>query len=133
MRTIALFLTTAALLVACGSNNSTADMTTVIPDLASSVPHDMVAFSCCGHPGDKGNALGVGQYCAKLDDCMNNSKAVICTTIASATTFFCTFPCTAGDAGNVCGDGASCICQGNGQCGCVPDTCAANLANPACM
>ena len=95
---------------------------------------DMSVHSCCGMPGDTGNSLGVGKYCTMLADCASNSMATLCTTIASTTTFFCTFPCNMPVDGGTdpCGTGASCLCQ-TGGCGCVPTSCQVNLTNPACQ
>ncbi len=83
---------------------------------------DAVSLSECGHPGDKGNELGVGKFCQTVADCSSNSKATLCTTIADNVNFFCTASCSAGGAADQCGTAASCACQG-GQCGCHPDAC----------
>jgi hypothetical protein len=78
--------------------------------------------SLCGHPGDKGNSLGVGKYCSKLSDC-NGAMANLCSVLGSSNTFFCTFQCSGNpDLGSECGENASCQCQG-GQCGCYPSSC----------
>jgi hypothetical protein len=90
------------------------------PDLAST------SFSCCGHPGDKGNSLGVGQFCDP-DPC-TGTKATLCATLrGDDKQHFCTFPCTqaTGDMGDPCGENATCQCSG-GQCGCYPTACTMN-------
>jgi hypothetical protein len=74
----------------------------------------------CGHPGDTGNALGVGKYCAQLSDC-SGLTAGLCAILGDPNAHFCTKTCMQGSA-DACGDGATCSCQG-GECGCVPDTC----------
>jgi hypothetical protein len=98
-------------------------------------PYDAatVAHSTCGHPGDKGNSLGVGSFCIQQTDCTNcdpANGASICTTAGGSmapTEFFCTLiGCTpdAGDSG--CGENAACIAQG-GVTACVPDTCLGSI------
>src|ERR1700689_2417542 len=51
--------------------------------------------SACGQPCDKGNSLGVGQYCSGISDCSNTKQAHLCSSLGnsagSAATFFCTF------------------------------------------
>jgi hypothetical protein len=98
-------------------------------------------MSACGHPGDMGNSLGVGQYCNEQSDAAPACPTgLICSDIenssepANLQTFFCTLPeCTACTS---CGTGASCVCQAPGACGCVPDTCAGIFPDggspPAC-
>ncbi|HEX4461430.1 MAG TPA: hypothetical protein VIA18_25795 [Polyangia bacterium] len=99
-----------------GGSSSAADMTMV--DLWGPA-------STCGHPGDKGNNVGVGQYCMSVNDCPQT--APVCTDAenflepANAQTYFCTITCTSGD-NSKCGDNASCICQTIG-CACVPTSC----------
>lgn len=85
-------------------------------------------FSACGHPGDKGNELGVGQYCTQVSDCP--ATAQLCSAIANAdgstrNTFFCVLTCNACSPVGYCGTGASCQCLEPGECGCAPDTCSA--------
>jgi hypothetical protein len=100
---------------------------------------DMVELSCCGFPGDKGNALGVGKFCASISDCSGN-RAGICSSLGNSAgsnykTFFCTFICTpGGDAGDPCGAGASCQCDpmGGRGCACTPDSCVNNPAPSYC-
>lgn len=78
----------------------------------------------CGKPGDTGNPLGVGKYCAGILDCIGNGSATICSSIGDATTHFCTMSCTkpAAGAADPCGTGASCQCD-TGGCGCTPNSC----------
>ncbi len=108
----------AVLLAACGSSSSPADMSAT-PDL----------YSICGHPGDKGNSLGVGQYCTMpFGEC--TGMASICSTLGSTNTYFCTMSCTPPNDGGMpvtnCGENAYCQC-GSGQmasgCGCYPTSC----------
>ena len=132
---------TAALAVACSSSSSSSGGTD------SGTPRDAVAgetgsadsgaTSACGHPGDKGNSLGVGQYCTS-QDCP--STAPVCSVLnntsepANMQTFFCVLPCTACSPAGFCGDGASCVCSSAG-CGCIPDSCSAlipDAGNPPC-
>lgn len=89
------------------------DMTPPAPDLT------FTAKSNCGHPGDKGNLLGVGKFRQKLLDCSDNVKAFLCTTIADSSNDFCTFRCKV-DAD--CGADAKCQCAAGG-CGCFPNAC----------
>ena len=89
------------------------DMTPPAPDLT------FTAKSNCGHPGDKGNSLGVGKFCQRLLDCSDNVKAFLCTTIADPDNYFCTFRCKI-DAD--CGEDANCQCAAGG-CGCFPNAC----------
>jgi hypothetical protein len=108
------------MLVGCGGSDpgTTSDL---------AMGKDMASNSICGHPGDTGNSLGVGKYCVSpITDCANNAMATICTTLGSDNTFFCTFPCTASDMGNPCGENAACVCgSGSSQsgCACFPDRC----------
>ncbi len=111
------FLLLAAVAVAACSDSGGNAMDMSIVDLAS----------LCGHPGDKGNSLGVGQYCQVLADC--TGKASICSTLGSNNTFFCTFVChQASDAGPAtdCGENATCFCGSQGSssgCACYPTSC----------
>jgi hypothetical protein len=89
-------------------------------------------FSLCGHPGDKGNEYGVGQFCQTLDDCGSNSMATICSNLGndpsdpSQNSFFCTFECTQTSPAGFCGSGAACQCASAG-CGCAPITCGSGI------
>lgn len=89
-------------------------------DMTSSSTGDMVRGPCCGQPGDKGNALGVGEYCTGFNTGCTG-QAGFCANISDPKLHFCTMTCTMGST-TACGTGASCQCQ-NGQCGCVPDAC----------
>lgn len=83
------------------------------------------AKSNCGFPGDKGNSVGVGQFCINLSDCLENSKARLCTTLGNPENYFCTFRCDPKtDPANVCGENARCACDDKGgSCGCFPTRC----------
>lgn len=120
------------LLLACGSSTSTPK-----PDAAGSghaidAPAAAIdappasgvdAFvSTCGMPGDVGNELGVGKFCATLNDCANNKQSGLCSNLGDPTTFFCTKFCTKGSTTD-CGTGATCTCNASNQCGCTPNTC----------
>jgi hypothetical protein len=100
------------------SHSSNSDAT--ITD--SSPPTNDAEVAHCGQPGDTGNSLGVGKYCASEGDCIGNGSAIFCSNLGGPGTNFCTMSCTASDASNPCGSGASCQCQG-GQCGCTPNYC----------
>ncbi len=100
---------------ACGgSSSTTAENDAAAPDAGFD--------SACGFPGDKGNSLGVGKFCTSLEDCRDNPRATLCTTIANDDNFFCTFACTADGGADQCGENATCQCQG-GRCGCFPNDC----------
>jgi hypothetical protein len=91
--------------------------------------------SQCGQPCDLGNSLGVGQFCNQITQCENTSQAHLCSSLGSLTTHFCTFRCSAADAGppeggdgglafpTSCGEGATCTCDNSGNCGCTPTSC----------
>jgi hypothetical protein len=115
---------------ACSSSSSSGTTTTTAKDAGSSdatVCGD--AGNVCGNPCDPGNALGVGQFCNTVPDCLGNSQAHLCATLGDPNEHFCTFTCTDPDAGgeagapaDECGANAICQCQG-GQCGCYPSYC----------
>lgn len=79
-------------------------------------------FSECGHPGDTGNELGIGKFCASLSDCNGTTSAPLCSSFGDPNTHFCTRTCPMGD-NSVCGTGAECTCNSNNQCGCTPSVC----------
>ena len=114
----------ASLVVACSSSSSSTSSSGGGTSDAGGKDTgvDAVSLSECGHPGDKGNELGVGKFCQTITDCSSNTKATLCTTIADNVNFFCTASCVDGGPADQCGTGASCACQG-GQCGCHPDSC----------
>ncbi|MEO8702078.1 MAG: hypothetical protein ABI867_18690 [Kofleriaceae bacterium] len=79
--------------------------------------------SDCGKPGDVGNEMGIGKFCASLGDCSTTAAAPLCSSLGSADTHFCTKTCQmAGPAGQ-CGTGAECTCNASNQCGCTPSVC----------
>lgn len=80
--------------------------------------------SACGQPGDLGNELGVGKFCATLGDCGDTTDAPLCSSLGDPSTHFCTKTCTAPTPGspNECGTDAECTCSG-GNCGCVVSAC----------
>lgn len=107
------------------------------PDMATP-PADMSApLSQCGHPGDKGNSLGVGKFCTRISDCNgDNMQTNICSSLGNGgtpsqdDTYFCTiYPCTKatdGGAGSSCGENATCTCGSGGGmsgCACTPNSC----------
>lgn len=138
MKPAAVFASFCFLIVGCGGGGGggTGGNGPVTGDLASAGPADLTSAPssdlasggtstdmagggsglCCGQPGDKGNELGVGEYCTGFT-C--TGMANLCATLGDPKLHFCTMTCTAG--GN-CGTGATCQCQG-GQCGCFPDSC----------
>jgi hypothetical protein len=140
MRKLNLFLAPLVLslgLVGCGDDSTSKD-SAVTGD--QSATHDMtgsdMAFaSCCGMPGDPGNALGVGKFCKAATataDC--NGSAAICSNLVKADVFFCTKICTPpGDMAGApldaapdtqCGEGAACVTAASlGGSGCVPIAC----------
>ena len=79
-------------------------------------------MTVCGKPGDVGNELGVGQYCASLGDC-KKPTAPLCSVLGNKDTHFCTKTCKTTDPATVCGTGAQCVCNENNQCGCTPSSC----------
>jgi hypothetical protein len=89
--------------------------------------------SACGRPCDTGNSLGVGKFCLDKkipsDDCKENSKATLCSSIQNGggpnDSYVCTFPCTAGQTD--CGENAHCECNGGPLCGCIPNRCGAGM------
>ncbi|HNN95138.1 MAG TPA: hypothetical protein PKI03_22835 [Pseudomonadota bacterium] len=86
-------------------------------------PPDLLGFkSNCGWPGDKGNELGVGKFCLKIEDCGDNPKAIMCTTLGDNENFFCTFRCSKTGPADQCGKDARCACS-DGGCGCMPARC----------
>lgn len=80
-------------------------------------------FSTCGHPGDVGNEMGVGKFCASLSDCSSSQTSPLCSSIGDKTTHFCTHTCQANGPANQCGTGAECTCNASNQCGCTPSSC----------
>lgn len=79
-------------------------------------------MSKCGHPGDTGNELGIGKFCASFSDCSTTQKAPLCSSLGDKDTHFCTTTCTKGSTTD-CGTGAECTCNDNNQCGCTPSAC----------
>ncbi len=80
-------------------------------------------FSNCGHPGDLGNEMGVGKFCASLADC-SGGNAPLCSSLGDNTTHFCTHTCSATSPCD-CGTGAERTCNASNQCGCTPSVCLA--------
>ena len=78
--------------------------------------------STCGRPGDVGNELGVGKFCASLSDCSTTPMARLCSSLGDATTHFCTKTCTMGST-TECGTATMCVCNASNQCGCTPNSC----------
>jgi hypothetical protein len=129
MRTFAFFALALTGVLGCSSGNGNpppADMSAVsVKDMAKAV------FSCCGHPGDTGNSLGVGQFCDP-DPC-TGSKAIFCASLGGdPNQHFCTFLCHGDGGAAECGENADCQCQGT-QCGCYPKACETASAPDGCM
>ena len=100
------------LLVACGGGGGSSQ-----PDAAAD------AFnSTCGMPGDLGNEIGIGKFCASLSDCSSTMSAKLCSSIGDPTTHFCTKTCTMGST-DQCGTATMCVCNTSNQCGCTPNAC----------
>ncbi len=78
--------------------------------------------SKCGNPGDMGNELGVGKYCASISDCGSTQSAPLCSSLGDPDTHFCTKTCPMGST-DACGTGAECTCNSSNQCGCTPSVC----------
>ncbi len=79
--------------------------------------------SDCGRPGDVGNELGVGKFCALLSDCSTTPSARLCSSLGDQNTHFCTKTCVNGGPADQCGTGAECTCNASNQCGCTPSVC----------
>jgi hypothetical protein len=89
---------------------------------------------CCGHPGDRGNSVGVGQHCITISDCLNNTKAKICATLFMPEYSFCTARCDPGrDPLPQCGEDATCLCLADEGCGCLPTACRKETAPLGCF
>lgn len=100
------------MLAACGGGGGSAK-----PDAAPD------AFdSICGRPGDMGNELGIGKFCASLSDCSSTQSAKLCSTIGDPQTHFCTKTCAMGST-DQCGTATTCTCNASNQCGCTPNSC----------
>ena len=106
------------ILVACGGDDGAKS-----PDAGASAD---AYESDCGKPGDMGNELGIGKFCASLSDCSSTPSAPLCSSLGDANTHFCTKTCPMGST-DACGTGAECTCNANNQCGCTPSVC---LGNP---
>lgn len=78
--------------------------------------------SDCGFPGDEGNELGIGKFCASLSDCSSTASAPLCSSLGDPNTHFCTKTCSMGSTGT-CGTGAECVCDSSNRCGCTPTVC----------
>jgi hypothetical protein len=99
--------------VACGGGDST----------PVDAAEDVDAFeSDCGRPGDVGNELGIGKFCASLSDCSTTQSAPLCSSLGDANTHFCTKTCDMGST-DQCGTATECTCNANNQCGCTPSVC----------
>lgn len=79
--------------------------------------------SLCGHPGDPGNEMGVGKFCASISDCSSSQSAPLCSSLGDPMTHFCTHTCSSTGPATQCGTGAECTCNSSNQCGCTPSAC----------
>jgi hypothetical protein len=104
-----------AITAACSDGGGTA---------VDAAPPSADAFeSDCGVPGDLGNEMGIGKFCASLSDCSTTQAAPLCSSLGDTSTHFCTKTCQmAGPAGQ-CGTNTECVCNNGGQCGCTPSVC----------
>ncbi len=126
--TTALFLGLSFL--GCSNGNGTLSDAATPPDMSASSTGDMTLYSVCGHPGDKGNSLGVGQFCNFSDPSAPSCPptASLCSALGNSDpsnppTYFCLKFCSGSpDAGSECGENASCVKQG-AYLTCVPDVC----------
>ena len=109
----------AFVIAACTSEKAASHADASPPD---ATPADAFSSSC-GKPGDQGNELGVGKFCATLNDCANTPSAGLCSNLGDATTFFCTRICQSNGPADQCGTGATCTCDSSNECGCTPTTC----------
>jgi hypothetical protein len=107
------FIITLCTLAACGGGGSKAE---------DAAPMADAFFSKCGHPGDTGNELGIGKFCASQGDCGTTTDAPLCSSLGDQDTHFCTKTCPMGST-DQCGADATCACNGSNQCGCTPNTC----------
>jgi len=112
----------------CGSSSNSGDGGSA--DLSAAAGPDMLLPTRCGHPGDVGNSLGVGQFCTNQGpDCSTNSKAKSCSALFNGQTpsptdsYFCSFQCQPTDPPGTCGENAVCLCDVTVICGCVPTSC----------
>lgn len=125
------FLALLSFASACSSESNPTDMGSKA-DMLSAATTDIGATSCCGQPGDTGNAIGVGKYCTK--DSMCPSTAPFCSYAhqPERMTFFCLQVCSGPDDKTTCGAGATCVKDPNAPLpGCVPDSCLTNKP-PGC-
>ncbi|HEU0031110.1 MAG TPA: hypothetical protein VFQ53_10795 [Kofleriaceae bacterium] len=79
--------------------------------------------SDCGKPGDVGNELGIGKFCASLSDCSTTAAAPLCSSLGDPNTHFCTKTCSSTGPADQCGTGTECTCNASNQCGCTPSSC----------
>lgn len=103
-------------LAACSSSGGGSSKS---PDAASTAD---AYFTKCGAPGDVGNELGIGKFCASIGDCSGTQSAPLCSSLGDKDTHFCTRTCTMGST-TQCGTGATCTCNSGNQCGCTPNAC----------
>ena len=103
----------AGLAISCGGDDSSSKQMDAAVD---------AYYSLCGQPGDMGNELGIGKFCASLSDCNGTTAAPLCSSIGDPDTHFCTKTCQMGSTTS-CGTGAECTCNNNNQCGCTPSVC----------
>ncbi|HXU74848.1 MAG TPA: hypothetical protein VN947_36385 [Polyangia bacterium] len=127
MRSLALILALAAL--GCGSSSDNNDGS-VGMDLSAPAGPDMAFLSRCGHPGDTGNNLGVGKFCTNTGpDCTGNGMSTTCSALfngqtpSADDTYFCSFQCQSTDPAGTCGDNATCLCNAQNLCACIPTKC----------
>jgi hypothetical protein len=112
-------ITILVMLVACGGGED--------PPAQIDAADSADAFeSDCGKPGDVGNEMGIGKFCASLSDCSDTVNAPLCSSLGSADTHFCTKTCQMTGPAAQCGTGAECTCNASNQCGCTPSVCLGN-------
>jgi hypothetical protein len=130
LKVAAVGLTGLLALAACGSSGNTNN------DMAAKTGADMTFFSCCGHPGDTGNSLGIGSYCTTQAQCNSNTLCAAVYGAPSEHSYFCTKECNApSDAGvdtKTCAENTTCTQDSVTHLyGCVPNSCLTNIP-PGC-
>jgi hypothetical protein len=90
---------------------------------------DPTPAESCRQPGDKGNNLGVGEYCTPGgDECKGFPEAGLCLATVGQNQWFCTqIGCT---ATSDCGEAAGCVITGEGS-ACV--LCECDDSSPQCQ
>ncbi len=116
----------AALLAACESSNTSgtggSSTTSSSTSGTGGAGGDPTPSNSCIRPGDKGNNLGVGEYCTPLGkECVLFDNAPLCLADVGQDQWMCTrIGC---DATTDCGEGAGCLMVDGQGSACVPCRC----------